>query len=103
SFGFGHVLLFGVNETPNLVALNAFARDAAHCLVMKASADWTCLRQQLGDGVDRHVPATRLIERIEEPSQSIERIWTRLARGSLFMPLYLNLYGFRPACLFTCQ
>ena len=24
------------------------------------------------------------------PSQSIERIWTRLARGSLFMPHYMN-------------
>ncbi len=27
---------------------------------------------------------TRLIDRIELPSQSIERIWTRFARGSLF-------------------
>ena len=31
--------------------------------------------------------ATRLIDRMDEPSQSMERIWTRLARGSLFMPL----------------
>src|SRR5215211_5349655 len=30
--------------------------------------------------------ATRLIDRIDDPSQSIERIWTRLARGSFFMP-----------------
>jgi hypothetical protein len=29
--------------------------------------------------------ATRLMDRIDEPSQSIERIWTRVARGSLFM------------------
>jgi len=27
----------------------------------------------------------RLIERMDEPSQSIARIWTRLARGSLFI------------------
>jgi hypothetical protein len=28
---------------------------------------------------------TRLIDRMEEPSQSMLRIWTRFARGSLFM------------------
>src|SRR5262245_49721538 len=30
-------------------------------------------------------PTTREIDRIEALSQRIERIWTRLARGSLFM------------------
>jgi hypothetical protein len=30
---------------------------------------------------------TREIDRMDDPSQSMERIWTRLCRGSLFMPL----------------
>ena len=29
--------------------------------------------------------ASRETERMDDPSQSIERIWTRLATGSLFM------------------
>src|SRR5712692_1370824 len=33
----------------------------------------------------RETPVTRVIARMDDPSQSIERIWTRLARGSLFM------------------
>src|SRR5262249_44727703 len=37
---------------------------------------------------------TREIDRMETPSQSIERIWTRFARGSLFMPLL-----YEPLCL----
>src|SRR5947208_16484832 len=34
---------------------------------------------------------TRLIERMDVPSQSIARIWVRLARGSLFMPIRYEL------------
>src|SRR5438552_26451 len=34
----------------------------------------------------RETSATRVIDRRDEPSQSIERIWTRLASASLFMP-----------------
>src|SRR5689334_15011510 len=44
--------------------------------------------------------ATRLIDRIDEPSQSIERIWTRLARGSLFIPLRYELSCF-PSSIFV--
>src|SRR3569623_2565262 len=36
---------------------------------------------------------TRLIERIEDPLQSSERIWTRLARCSLFMPFLSELFA----------
>jgi hypothetical protein len=32
---------------------------------------------------------TREINRMDDPSQSIERIWARLAGGSLFMPIVL--------------
>ena len=35
--------------------------------------------------------ASRLIDRMEEPSQSMARIWTRLARGSLFIPIRYEL------------
>src|ERR1700730_2751295 len=38
--------------------------------------------------------ATRLIDRIDEPSHSMERIWTRLVRGSLFMPLLCEPFCF---------
>lgn len=34
---------------------------------------------------------TREIERMDDPSQSIERIWTRLDVGSLFMPIIYEL------------
>ncbi len=39
--------------------------------------------------------ATRLMERIELPSQSMERIWMRVARGSLLAicPLLVNFYA----------
>src|SRR5277367_2772825 len=40
--------------------------------------------------VFRDTSTTRLIDRMDDPSQSIERIWTRLARGSLFMPLIIK-------------
>src|SRR3954466_3824595 len=35
--------------------------------------------------------ATRLIDRMETPSHSMERIVTRLARGSLFIPIEYEL------------
>lgn len=35
--------------------------------------------------------ATREIDRIDDPSQSMVRIWTRVFRGSLFMPLLSEL------------
>jgi hypothetical protein len=38
-------------------------------------------------------PTTREIDRMEEPSTSMERIWTRFARGSLFI---LNIMLIRP-------
>jgi hypothetical protein len=29
------------------------------------------------------------IDRMDDPSQSMERIWTRFSRGNLFMPLII--------------
>jgi hypothetical protein len=37
-------------------------------------------------------PVTRLIDRMDDPSTSMERIWTRVWRGSLFMPLLSELF-----------
>ena len=34
-------------------------------------------------------PHTRETERIDDPSTSMERIWTRFSNGSLFMPLMI--------------
>jgi hypothetical protein len=34
---------------------------------------------------------TREIERMDDPSQSIERIWARLSVGNLFMALTITL------------
>ena len=34
---------------------------------------------------------TRLIARIDDPSQSIDRIWTRFSGGSLFIPIKYEL------------
>lgn len=41
--------------------------------------------QHLRHSVDAHVEPPGEIDRIEHPSQIIERIWTRLASGRLFM------------------
>jgi hypothetical protein len=38
-------------------------------------------------------PVIRETERMLDPSQSIERIWTRVSKGSLFMPLDLSFYA----------
>jgi hypothetical protein len=40
--------------------------------------------------------AKRLIDRIDDPSQSMVRIWVRLARGGLFMPQFA--LGFFDPC-----
>ena len=45
--------------------------------------------------------ATREIERRDEPSTSMERIWTRLARGSLFMPRVYEISCLPASILFT--
>ena len=41
--------------------------------------------------------ATREIDRMDDPSHSIERSWTRLPTGSLFMPADMNLCAKRQA------
>jgi hypothetical protein len=38
-------------------------------------------------------PVTRAIDRMDDPSQSIERIWTRFSVGNLFMPHNMNFYA----------
>ena len=44
----------------------------------------TGILQQLSNVLKRDID-NALIDRIDDPSQSIERIWARLARGSLFI------------------
>jgi hypothetical protein len=45
-------------------------------------------------------PTTREIDRMEEPSTSIERIWTRFSWGSLFMPSIYELLCLASSILF---
>src|SRR5262249_560276 len=47
--------------------------------------------------------ATREIDRMDDPSQSMERIWTRFERGSLFMPLLSELLCLVSSIVFTKQ
>jgi hypothetical protein len=54
-------------------------------LIVIGPARFTGINQELGD-VLSDAPVIRSIARMDEPSQSIERIWARLATGSLFMP-----------------
>jgi hypothetical protein len=37
--------------------------------------------------------ATLEIDRMDDPPQSIERIWTRVSRGSLFMPHECEIFA----------
>ena len=52
---------------------------------MEASAEAAGLSKSF-DTVLIETSASRETERIEAPSVSMERIWARLATGSLFMP-----------------
>jgi hypothetical protein len=49
-----HVLLLAADERPNLVALDALARQVAHHAVLMDRADGAEIDQQLRDGVLRH-------------------------------------------------
>jgi hypothetical protein len=67
-------------EGPNVVALHALRADGA---VMKRLARVTSNHGVAGDGVGIETSTTREIERIDEPSTSMLRIWTRFVfRGS---------------------
>ncbi len=55
SLGASDILLLGVGEAPNFVALDPAGRDALHMLVVHISADRARINQQLGDGVEAHV------------------------------------------------
>lgn len=78
------VLLLRVAEGPNLIALDALAVQPLDVLVMESKAGFPSLNSL--DTVLMETSATRDIDRMEEPSTSMERIWMRLFRGSLFMP-----------------
>ena len=65
-----------LDRTPRTVA----AGGAAHALPASTSSAETVLMD---------TSATRLMDRMEDPSTSMERIWMRLARGSLLLiPLF---------------
>jgi hypothetical protein len=81
--GGGRILLFGVNERPNFITLNAFAVQPLHVLIVKIEAGFATMLME--------TTITREIDRMEEPSTSMERIWTRFSRGSLFMPSLYEL------------
>lgn len=55
------VLCLGVAERPDFIALDALRRDVADQLIVKLDASLASVREQLRDGVDRHVadPADR--------------------------------------------
>ena len=48
----GDILLFGVNEAPNLVALDPRAVQAAHVLVMEVDAGFPGFRKELRHRID---------------------------------------------------
>ena len=85
SFGGANVLFLGVGKTPNLVALNGLGSDVSDLFIMEGGTKLSSVYQQLCDGIDE-TPHTRETEHIDEPSTSMERIWTRFSNGSLFMP-----------------
>ena len=80
-FGRRDVFGLGVAEAPNLIALHALRVHADNRFVVECL---TSLGQQLLT-VLIDTPTTREIDRMDEPSQSMARIWMRLASGSLFI------------------
>ena len=84
--GPGDVLRLGVAERPYLIPLDALGFYAAHGLIVESFASLARLGQQLRT-VLIDTSTTREIDRMEEPSQSMARIWMRLASGNLSMPL----------------
>jgi hypothetical protein len=51
----GHVLGLGVDEGPNLVALNPLHLEIAERLILEPLTCGAHVQQELGDGVDGHV------------------------------------------------
>ena len=89
-----HVLVLCVAESPDFIALNALRLHVADRLIMEGRAHCPGINQQLGHGVDRAHRHTREIERRDEPSTSMVRIWTRFSKGSLFMLRHdMNFYA----------
>jgi len=64
-----YVLLFGMAERPDFIALDTACLHIAHCFVMQDQAGLASFETVLID-----TSTTRLIERMDEPSQSIARI-----------------------------
>ena len=69
------VLLLGVAERPNFIALNLGRGDVTDpCVTQTVPASIRSLVTVLID-----TPATRLIDRMDDPSQRRLRIWTRVS------------------------
>ena len=85
------VLFLGVAERPDFIstgcacssgrARSRHGRQGSHSPASTSSFETVLMETS----------ATREIDRMEEPSTSMERIWTRLFRGSLFMPSIYEL------------
>ena len=86
--GVCHVLLLGVVKRPDFIALHPRVLHAADLCVMEGRARLAGIRQQLAT-VLIDTSTTREIDRMEEPSHSMERIWTRLAQGQLVHAPYI--------------
>ena len=84
------VLLLRVGERPDFVALNALGLHVADFASWRSAQNLPASTSSL-ETVLIDTSATREIDRMDDPSQSMERIWTRFARGSLFMPLIYEL------------
>ena len=58
-FGFWQIDGPRVAEAPDLVALDAFAGQTVHALVVEVEAELAGVRQEFGDGIDRDVADPR--------------------------------------------
>ena len=68
-----------------LIALHPLAGDAPHVFVVEGSEGFPIVCEELRRGIDGD-SNDRETDRMEEPSTSIESIWTRLDNGSLVVP-----------------
>ena len=82
AFAVRNVLLLAVNETPNFIALDALGFDVRTVRSWKASQAAPASARVLAT-VLMLTSTTREIDRMDDPSQSMERIWTRLAMWQL--------------------
>ena len=93
SLGGLDILLLGVGERPDLVALDPAGRHAAHLLVVEGGTRLAGVDQQLGDGVDRHVGSAGYGAHRRALAEHLEDLDALGGCELVHAPHYVNFYA----------